>query len=117
MKYMKMLAVLSLVAVFAMACSEQNRTVGEVNQPQEASQPQQQPIQQAVTETQEGPAELSGIVMETEKGIALVTDTDTYLVAGQDLTGMMGKRIKVTGTITDVEESQVLEVMTVIPLE
>jgi hypothetical protein len=117
MKFWKALAVLLLVGMVAVACSEQNRTVGEVDQPQQPGQTEQQPITQAVEETQQGPAELAGIVMETEKGVTLVTDTDTYLVAGQDLSGMVGKRIKVTGTITTAEESQILEVLTVIPLE
>jgi hypothetical protein len=119
MKVGKALAVLLLVGLMATACSEQNRTVGEVKQPQapEKAQAQQQPIQQAVEETQRGPAELAGIVMKTEKGVTLVTDTDTYLVFGQDLSGMIGKRIKVTGTIMEEEDSQILEVLTVIPLE
>jgi hypothetical protein len=117
MKVWKTLAVLLLVGMMAMACSEQNRTVGEVDQPQQPGQAEQQPITQAVEETQRGPTELAGIVMETEKGVSLVTDTDTFLVAGQDLSGMIGKRIKVTGTITTAEESQILEVLTVIPLE
>jgi hypothetical protein len=123
MKVGKALAVLLLVGLMATACSEQNRTVGEVKQPQAPEkaqaqqQQQQQPIQQAVEETQRGPAELAGIVMKTEKGVTLVTDTDTYLVFGQDLSGMIGKRIKVTGTIMEEEDSQILEVLTVIPLE
>lgn len=116
MKVLKIFVVILLVGMIATACSEQNRTVGEVDQSgQKAGQ--EQPIKQAVTETQQGPAEFSGMVMETEKGIALVTDTDTYLVAGQDLTEMMGKRIKVTGTLTTSQDTQVLEVLTVIPLE
>lgn len=117
MKVWKALAVLLLVGMVAMACSEQNRTVGEVDQSQQPGQAEQQPVTQAVEETQRGPTELAGIVMETEKGVSLVTDTDTFLVAGQDLSGMVGKRIKVTGTITTAEESQIIEVLTVIPLE
>jgi hypothetical protein len=118
MEFWKALAVTLLVGMAALACSEQSRTVGEVDQTgQPAQAPQQQPIEQAVEETQKGPTELAGIVMETEKGVSLVTDTDTFLVAGQDLSGMIGKRIKVTGTITTAEEARILEVLTVIPLE
>jgi PBP1b-binding outer membrane lipoprotein LpoB len=117
MKVVKTLAIILFVGMIATACSEQNRTVGEVDQDQQQTEPQQQPIEQAVTETQEGPSEFSGMVMETEKGIALVTDNDTYLVTGQDLSSMMGKRIKVTGTLTTSEDTQVLDVLTVLPLE
>jgi hypothetical protein len=117
MKVLKMFVIILLVGMVATACSEQNRTVGEVDQSGQQAGQQEQPIQQAVAESQKGPAEFSGMVMETEKGIALVTDTDTFLVAGQDLTEMMGKRIKVTGTLTTSEDTQVLEVLTVIPLE
>jgi hypothetical protein len=117
MKVVKTLVIILIVGMIAAACSEQNRTVGEVDQTQQQAEPQEQPIEQAVTDTQEGPAEFSGMVMETEKGIALVTDSDTYLVAGQDLSSLMGKRIKVTGTLTTSEDTQVLEVLTVLPLE
>jgi uncharacterized protein (DUF2345 family) len=121
MKVVKTLVTILFVGLFigmiATACSEQNRTVGEVDQTQQQPEAQEQPTEQAVTESQEGPTEFSGMVMETEKGIALVTDSDTYLVAGQDLSSMMGKRIKVTGTLTTSEDTQVLEVLTVLPLE
>jgi uncharacterized protein (DUF2345 family) len=117
MKVVKTLIIILFVGMIAMACSEQNRTVGEVDQTKQQPEPQKQPIEQAVTDTQKAPAEFSGMVMETEKGIALVTDNDTYLVSGQDLSSMTGKRIKVTGTLTTSGDSQVLDVLTVIPLE
>jgi hypothetical protein len=113
MKVLKIFSILFFTILLATGCSEQNRTVGQVDQ----SQQPEQAITQAVEETQQGPAEIAGVVMETEKGVSIVTDTETYLLSGQDLSGMMGKRIKVTGTITEVEDTQVLEVMTVLPLE
>ncbi|MEJ2641405.1 MAG: hypothetical protein P8010_17700 [Desulfosarcinaceae bacterium] len=117
MKVVQTLVTILFIGMIATACSDQNRTVGEVDQSQQQSEAQKQPIEQAVTETQQEPTEFSGMVMETEKGIALVTDSDTYLVTGQDLSPMMGKRIKVTGTLTTSEDAQVLDVLTVIPLE
>jgi uncharacterized protein (DUF2345 family) len=117
MKVVKTLFIILFIGLIATACSEQNRTVGEVDQTQQQTEPQEQPIEQAATDTQEGPAEFSGMVMETEKGIALVTDSDTYLVSGQDLSSMMGKRIKVTGTLMTSEDTQILDVLTVLPLE
>jgi hypothetical protein len=113
MSVSRIISILLFTVLVATGCSEQNRTVGEVDQSKEP----EQAITQAVEETQQGPTEIAGVVMETEKGVSIVTDTDTYLVSGQDLSGMMGKRIKVTGTITEVEDTQVLEVMTVLPLE
>lgn len=129
MKVLKVFAVLLLAGLVVMACSEQNRTVGDVDQNQGQSQaepieqaesdaePQGQPVKQAMVENQTGPVELAGMVLETEKGLSLVTATETYLVAGQDLTDMKGRRIRVTGTLSEAEGGQVLEVMTVIPLE
>lgn len=115
MKVAKFFFILVVTAIVAAGCSEQGLTVGEVDESKQETQ--QQPITQAAEETQQGNIELAGVVMETEKGVSLVTDTETYLISGQDLSGMVGKRIKVTGTISEVEEAQVLEVMTVLPLE
>lgn len=117
MKVLKIFSILAFTALMTSGCSEQGLTVGEVDQSKQETQTQQQPVTQAVEETRQEATEIAGVVMETEKGVSIVTDTETYLVSGQDLSGMMGKRIKVTGTLMEVEEVQVLEVMTVLPLD
>ena len=55
--------------------------------------------------------------MQTEKGLAIITGTDTYVVSGKDLSDMIGQTVKVTGTVAEVDGGQVIEVMTVTPLE
>lgn len=117
MTVLKMLSVFAFTALMATGCSEKGLTVGEVDQSKQETQTQQQPVTQAAGEPRQEATEIAGVVTETEKGVSIVTDTETYLVSGQDLSGMMGKRIKVTGTLTEVEEVQILEVMTVLPLE
>jgi hypothetical protein len=62
-------------------------------------------------------AEIDGRLIQTEKGMAVVTGTDAYVVAGRDLSDMLGKMVKVTGTIAEVDGGQVIDVMTVIPME
>ncbi len=61
--------------------------------------------------------EIDGRLVQTEKGLAVVTGTDAYVVAGKDLSDMIGKLVKVTGAIAEVDGGQVIEVMTVTPVE
>ena len=112
MKLLKIAAVAGLACLLLIACSEQSSvTTGKVEQEQSQAQPQ------VATSTQTEPAEIDGILMQTEKGLAIVTDKDTYIVAGQDLSDLIGQMVKVTGAIAEAGDGQVIQVMSVIPLE
>lgn len=106
MKLFRILTVLGVVCLLAIACTEKSpTTVGQTEQTETQEQAQAEP------------AELDGMLTQTENGLALVTDTDTYIVAGQDLTGMVGQKVKVTGAIAEGDGGQVIEVMSVEPIE
>jgi hypothetical protein len=112
MKPFKIFAIIGIVCFFLVACSEKSPvTTGEVEQSGSKA-----PAQVA-TSAPEGPTEIDGTLTQTEKGLALVTDTNIYIVAGQDLSDMLGKKVKVTGAIAEVDETQVIQVMSVIPME
>jgi hypothetical protein len=112
MKLLKLIAIVGGASLFLIACSEQNPvTTGAVEQGQT-----QAPAQVAKAAPAE-PSEIDGTLTQTEKGLALVTETDIYIVTGQDLSDMLGKKVKITGAIAEVDETQVIQVMSVIPIE
>lgn len=112
MKLLRILAVVCLAGLLAVACTEQSPvTTGQVEQTDEKA-----PSQVAQSMTAE-PTELDGTLTQTEKGLAIVTDTDTYVVSGEDLSHMVGQKVKVTGTLAEAEEGQVFQVMSVAPME
>lgn len=112
MKLLKFLAIIGGACLFFIACSEQSPvTTGQIEKSETPA-----PAQVATTAPEE-PAEIDGILTQTQQGLALVSDTDIYIVTGQDLSDMLGKKVKITGAIADVEETQVIQVMSVIPME
>lgn len=124
MKVFKKLTVLGFACLFVMACSEkQPATIGQADQTDLEKKPA--PMAQVEkTETQAlsqtvapAPTEIAGTLMQTEKGLAIVTGTDIYVVTGQDMSDMIGQTVKVTGAVAEVDGGQVIEVMTVAPLE
>lgn len=60
---------------------------------------------------------ITGTVQETDAGLVIATDDGDYIVAGQDLSEMVGMKVKVTGTISETEAGKTINVMSVEPLE
>jgi hypothetical protein len=56
---------------------------------------------------------ITGTVKKTEAGLILQAVDGTYIIVGQDLSDMVGKKIKATGTISEGEKGKTLTVMTV----
>ena len=127
MKLLRMLTVLGLALVLVTACSEKPPTTVGQTEPGGGEKKSIPVAQVEETETQAlsqvtgpktaEPAEIDGMLMQTEKGLAVVTGTRSYVVTGKDLTDMAGKMVKVTGTVAEVDGGQVIEVMTVSPME
>lgn len=112
MKLLKIAALIGFACLFLVACSEQNSvTTGKIEKSETPA-----PAQMA-TPAPAQPTEVDGMLAQTEKGLALVTDTEVYLVTGQDLSDMLGKKVKITGAIAEVNDTQVIQVMSVIPAE
>ncbi len=112
MKMFLILAALGFACFLVIACSEKPpATMGQAEQSETKASPQV--AASAAAEV----AEIDGRLVQTEKGLAVATGTDAYLVAGRDLSDMLGKMVKVTGTIAEVDGGQVIDVMTVAPME
>jgi Protein of unknown function (DUF5818) len=57
---------------------------------------------------------ITGIIMKTDDGLAIkATDGKEYLVQGQDLSAMVGKKVTVTGKISQSPSKKVLTVESV----
>lgn len=65
-----------------------------------------------------GEANITGTVQQTDKGIVIAADDgSTYNVMGADLTEMIGKAVKATGTLAESANGKVLTVMSVVPVQ
>jgi hypothetical protein len=54
---------------------------------------------------------VTGTIQQGDSGLVLQAADGNYILAGQDLSDMVGKKIKVTGTIADGEAGKTLTVM------
>jgi hypothetical protein len=54
---------------------------------------------------------VTGVIAQGDSGLVLQAADGNYILAGQDLSDMVGKKIKVTGTIADGEAGKTLTVM------
>jgi cytoskeletal protein RodZ len=74
-------------------------------------------VQQAAAGTDGKPTEMIGTLMNTEDGLALVTEAGAYPLAGSDLTDLAGQRVKITGTLAEADAGTVLQVLSVLPAD
>lgn len=49
----------------------------------------------------DAPRTVTGIVARTDNGLAIRSGGGEYMVAGKDLSNLVGKKVAATGTITD----------------
>ena len=57
---------------------------------------------------------LTGVVEQGDQGIVLTADDgETYMVQGQDLSGMVGKSVKATGTLAEGMSGKTITVTSV----
>lgn len=61
---------------------------------------------------------ITGTVEKTDQGIVIAADDGaTYLVMGKDLTEMVGKTVKATGTLAEGKSGKILTVVSVEPVQ
>jgi hypothetical protein len=61
---------------------------------------------------------ITGTVEKTDQGIVISADDGaTYIVMGKDLTEMVGKTVKATGTLAEGKSGKILTVISVEPVE
>lgn len=78
-------------------------------QPQTAMAPAEQAVAQ--------PEEISGTIVKTEEGIALFSDAGNFMIAGQEMDALVGKNVKVTGTIDEGTGKPIINVTSVSVIE
>jgi hypothetical protein len=71
------------------------------------------PSEKAATQ----PEEISGTIVKTEEGIALFSDAGNFMIAGQELESLVGKNVKVTGTIDEGSGKPMINVTSVSVIE
>ena len=54
---------------------------------------------------------VKGTVDQTEAGVVIKADDADYIVAGQDLSKMVGKKVMVSGTVSESEAGKTIHVM------
>ena len=54
---------------------------------------------------------VKGTVDQTEAGLVIKADDADYIVAGQDLSKMVGKKVMVSGTVSESEAGKTIHVM------
>ena len=61
---------------------------------------------------------ITGMIEKTDQGIVISADNgDTYIVAGKDLSEMVGQTVKATGTLAEGESGKTLTVISVEPVQ
>jgi len=56
---------------------------------------------------------ITGTVEQTEAGLVITADDGRYLVIGQDLTAMLGKRVEATGIISEQDGVKTIKVSSI----
>lgn len=65
-----------------------------------------------------GDNSITGMVEKTDQGIVISADDgDTYIVMGKDLSEMVGKTVKATGTLAEGKSGKTLTVISVEPVQ
>ena len=111
MKAFNAILVLFLIIVAFMAsCSEQQSA-------EQTSAVQEQISEQLTKSTEDGLQELQaenkeivGTVAQTDDGLIIVADSGNSMISGQDLSPIVGKNVKVTGTVKESVGTKIIEI-------
>jgi predicted nucleic acid-binding Zn-ribbon protein len=124
--------VLSAIVAMGTACSSKEApsqtaaakeegnpaTMEQSKQPAAAAEQQSQStseMSKSAEQTAQMPksVELTGMVEKGDNGVVIVTDLGKYAVAGQDLSSMVGKTVKVTGALEEAAGQYTINVQSV----
>ena len=127
MRGMKTILVLSLTMALLAACSQQSGTeeqaAAKQQEPAAAEQQAEMPATDRLAEeapaaqSADASAQIRGTVVKTEEGIVIFSDRGSFMVAGQDLEGLVGKNVSVIGTIEETEGKSVVNILSVSVIE
>jgi len=62
-------------------------------------------------------SEIRGTVVKTENGIVIFSDAGSFLVSGQDLSSMVGRNVKATGTVEEGGERPTIRLSSITLIE
>jgi len=129
-RYLGAVFVLIFALTIAVACSEQvgSQEQAAVKREAQSQTDSEQQVaampaaQQPATEMSSEQAatsdeEIQGTVVKTDEGIVIFSDRGSYMVAGQDMEGLVGKNVKITGTVEETEGRSVVTVTSVAVIE
>ena len=115
MKLIKTALVIFSIFVLITACSKNNKmTLSEVEQKQlaeEKATAMEEPAKIPQT------TEFDGTIALNESGLLLQTGAGKFIIEGQDLTDMVGKKVKIIGALVESERGKRIHISSVTPLE
>jgi hypothetical protein len=113
MKHAQSILVFIMIAALlgAVGCSDQGPAGGQGQKPMA----NRTPNIPSGDEAPEDPviSEVTGVLEQGEAGIKLVSDSGEYLVTGQDLVGMVGKKVMIKGAVEESAGKKMITVDTV----
>ncbi|MFZ0611727.1 MAG: hypothetical protein WAM73_05775 [Desulfobacterales bacterium] len=89
-------------------CSDQGTTGGQGQKP--AAKGTGMPSADDTPQEKTAASEITGVLEKGDAGIVLASDSGKYQVIGQDLTGMVGKRVTITGVVEESGSHKKIEV-------
>ncbi len=90
----------------------QTGAVQQETQPSETSETAEKAAESQQAETSEA-TEITGTVIVSDSGVVIQTDQEELAVSGQDLTDMAGKKVKIVGTIQEIDGRRTIQVISV----
>jgi hypothetical protein len=119
MKLVKTAFIFCSALALISACSNSNqKTISEVEQEQdEAAMPDEGNPPQDQSDEAMKPTEFDGTIAKTKSGLSLKTGAGEFMIEGQDLSDMVGKKVKVVGALEESESGQKIHITAVTPLE
>jgi hypothetical protein len=124
--------IVALIALLACGQNEGTTTVGGTDQQQEEQagtptpetaqegQPDAAAPQTAESRQEQGAAqqvEIAGTVEQTIDGVVIRSVNESYMVTGQDLSDMIGKDVRVMGTLAETDGKPTINVESVSVIE
>jgi hypothetical protein len=70
-----------------------------------------EPAAKATTSAKSKPKTVTGMVEKTPTGLILKARREIYTLSGKDLSSMVGKKVKITGTVTKTDKGSAFHVM------
>ncbi len=111
------MTILMICSIFAIqiACSGGNqKTITEVEQEQIAKAEEEVEVSE---EESLQPSKFDGTIKQTESGLSLQTGAGEFIIEGQDLSDMVGKKVQVIGALEESTSGKKINITSITPME